>query len=171
MSRYDAHEGVTNITIRNCAFGHQKVNLIGYGEALLENCKMSGPYIFALRSDYGSFWNGNITLKDCTWVVNAKDKAATFTANNTGDHDFGYPCAMPTVYTIDGLEIIANNIPEDGHIRVFTNYDRTFGDGNKPFPYKPTEKLILKNIRITDGWTLELAESPELLPGLEVIAD
>jgi hypothetical protein len=29
--------------------------------------------------------------------------------------------------------------------------------------------LILKNIRITDGWTLELAESPELLPGLEVI--
>ena len=169
MSRYDAHEGVTNVTIRNCEFGHQKVNLIGYGEALLENCTMTGKYIFALRPDFGSTWKGNITLRNCT--LNAIDpsggSAVIFTAYNEGDHDFGYPCSMPTTLTLDNITVNDELLEPDKKIFLLAWYD-SFKTEKKPYPYDTVKKLVIKNFKTTSGRKYTLSPYDERYPGLEV---
>ena len=160
MSRYDAHEGVTNITLRNCEFGHQCVNLIGHGEALIENCSMTGGALFALRGDFGCIWDGNITIKNCTWNVRfARDYHPVFWARNCGRHDFGFDCRMPKVLTIDGLTLTV----EDGVQKIFTvfpDYTDNLGE-EKPFPYLTPDKLVLGRISVPEGCSIEIAQFPE----------
>jgi hypothetical protein len=160
MSRYDAHEGVTNITLRNCEFGHQCVNLIGHGEALIENCSMTGGALFALRGDFGCIWDGNITIKNCTWNVRfARDYHPVFWARNCGRHDFGFNCRMPKVLTIDGLTLTV----EDGVQKIFTvfpDYTDNLGE-EKPFPYLTPDKLVLGRISVPEGCSIEIAQFPE----------
>ena len=169
MSRYDAHEGVTDIVIKNCEFGHQKVNLIGYGEALLENCTMTGSNFFALRGDYGSFWNGNITMRDCTLNAAVQNgNIVMFWASNDGMHDFGYDCAMPTVFTLENITINDENLSEDKKIFILPWYD-SFEITEKPYPYTTTKKLVIKNFKTTSGREFIVSPYDEHYEGLEVI--
>ena len=151
ISRFDAHQGVTNVTLRNCEFGHQKVNLIGHGEALIENCTMTGSTLFGLREDYGSIWDGNITVRDCTLKVSTRlDFAATFGARNLGDHDFGFVCRAPRVYEIDGLTIDDSDCPEKSFY-ILPDYTSGAECADASYPYVPTERLILKNVKRVSG--------------------
>ena len=170
MSRYDAHEGVTNITIRNSTFGHQMVNLIGYGEALLDGCTITGPRFFTLRPDYGSFWNGNITLRNCTLNASSPNGAVTvFYSNNSGDHDFGYPCSMPTVLTLEDVTINDEKLPEDGRVFIMPNYDTNYNVGEKPFRYGVSKQLVIKNFKTTSGRNYKIAPIPEQYSDMEII--
>ena len=54
LSRFDAHQGVANATIRNSTMGHMGINAIGSGKLLIENSTIRGRSIVNLRSDYGS---------------------------------------------------------------------------------------------------------------------
>ena len=171
MSRYDAHEGVTNVVIRNCEFGHQKVNLIGYGEALLENCIMTGANIFHLRGDYGSFWNGNITLRCCTLnAVNPNGDCCIFWAYNEGDHYFGYDCAMPTVLTLENVTINDEKIAPNKDVFLLPKYD-SFKISDKPYPYTTTKKLVVKNLSISTGRKYRISPCDEHYEGLTVIEE
>ena len=68
ISRFDAHCGVTNGSIRNCTLGHQGINLIGFGHFLVENTTVSCIRFLNFRSDYGSFFRGDLTVKNCRWI-------------------------------------------------------------------------------------------------------
>ncbi len=171
MSRYDAHEGVTDVVIRDCEFGHQRVNLIGYGEALLENCVMTGAYFFALRDDYGAFWNGNITLRGCTLnAVNPGGSCVIFRAYNEGDHYFGYDCAMPTVLTLDNVTVNDEKIEPDKDVFLLPYYD-SFKNPDKPYPYITTKKLIIKNFKTTSGREYRISPYDEHYEGLTVVEE
>ena len=63
LSRFDAHMGVCNATIKNSTLGHQGINAIGKGLLKIENCKIQGRTMVNLRSDYGSTWEGEIIFK------------------------------------------------------------------------------------------------------------
>lgn len=54
FSRFDAHMGVANATIRNSTLGHMGINAIGEGLLLIENTKIMANRIVNLRNDYGS---------------------------------------------------------------------------------------------------------------------
>jgi hypothetical protein len=56
FSRFDAHMGVANATIRNSTLGHQGINAIGSGVITVENSTIRGRNLINLRSDYGSTW-------------------------------------------------------------------------------------------------------------------
>ena len=153
MSRYDAHEGVTNLTVKNCTFGHQCVNLIGHGKALLENCHVTGGWFISLRADYGSHFDGELTIRNCYLDLKhpSPDVQETqiISAWNPGNHDFGFECSMPTVITIDGLTIDDSAHPNTT-IALLADYDRNHPE-EKKFPYTPTKKLIYRNITFTSG--------------------
>lgn len=158
MSRYDAHCGVTNATIRNCKLGHHGVNLIGFGNFLIENSTVYSHAFINLRSDYGSFFEGKLTVKGCTWVPRG-DARCIISANNTGDHDFGYPCAMPYDIDIDGLTV--EDSATDGSVYVLPLYDNDYAPG-KPYAYIVPETVRLKGITVKSGRELELAKVPEM---------
>ena len=49
FSRFDAHQGVANATIRNSTIGYVGINAIGFGTFLVEDSTVYGRSFFNLR--------------------------------------------------------------------------------------------------------------------------
>ncbi len=145
MSRFDAHMGVSGATIVDSKIGHQCLSLIGYGEFYIENSFVLGHSFINLRGDYGSIWNGNITVKNCVWKPLGKGEMTIINANNAGDHDFGYECVMANEIHIDGLKVLDSAVNEGAKLYVLPDYDRSFAQG-KPYPYRTAKKLVARGI-------------------------
>ena len=172
ISRFDAHQGVHNVTMQNCTFGHQKLQIIGFGEFLLENCEACGTVFMLLRGDYGSFFNGNMTVRNCVWKILPYDKVGyILAAGNKGTHDFGYPCMLPKNLVLENLLIDDTAAPEDYRgTYVFNNYD-TYDDAfkaGKPHPYGLPKTVTLKNVRTASGKPITPFEDERLFPGVNV---
>ena len=173
MSRFDAHMGVTNVTVRNCVLGHEGLLLIGYGEAIIENTEARCYDLFNLRGDYGALWDGNITIKNCYWnytplaywTDNCKN-TCIFSAFNNGYHDFGFTCYMPHTITIDGLRI--NDTLFDEPAYLLPVYEHESGE-ERPFPYQPTERIIARGVTTVSGRPVELCKNKELYK--DIVAD
>ncbi len=84
FSRFDAHMGVANATIRNSTLGHMGINAIGSGTLKVENSTIRGNTLVNLRSDYGSTWQGDFIIRNCVFVpANGKSSSAS---RQTGQH-------------------------------------------------------------------------------------
>ncbi len=165
LSRYDAHEGVANITIKGCTFGHQCMNLIGFGDAIIEDTHILCGNFINLRYDYGAFWNGNVTIKNCKWKLE-KNNLNVIYGYNVGDHDFGYPCMLPKNIIIDGLYIDDTDI-EDCETYILPNYDVNYKPG-LPYPYGIPEKLTFKNIVTASGRKINVTPDLSIYEGMEI---
>ena len=156
FSRFDAHMGVANATVRNSRLGYMGINAIGFGTFLVENTTVCCPNFFNLRDDYGSTWKGEFVVRNCTFVPgNGNGAQGTLVHGSSIDwHDFGYPCEMPRRIVFDGLMIDDSRHPEkyDGP-RIFS----AFNSKNKgpeyveKFPYKVTEEVMLRNVTTASG--------------------
>jgi hypothetical protein len=126
FSRFDAHKGVANATIRNSTLGHMGINAIGSGTLTVENTTIHGRSLINLRSDYGSTWQGEFVIRDCIFVPSGgrQTSAALISGSYSGQHDFGYTCYMPERITIENLHIDDSNHPEDYHgPAIFTDFN------------------------------------------------
>ena len=165
FSRFDAHMGVFNATIRNSTLGYMGINAIGFGKFLLENSTVRGRSLINLRSDYGSTWEGTFTIRNCVFVP-SKRKSTTvslFSGSNSGLHDFGYTCYMPKNIVIDRLHIDDSNQNEDyKSIAIFSDFNPKMinTDFQEQYPYVKTEKIILNNISISSEKQLVVSENP-----------
>lgn len=103
ISRFDAHMGVENVTLTNCTFGHMGVRAVGFGTMLIKGCEIRHPNVISLREDYGSCWDGEMIIKDCTLriVGNRTERIAVLGGSNPGKHDFGYLCRLPQRLTVE----------------------------------------------------------------------
>ncbi len=165
FSRFDAHMGVYNATIRNSTLGYMGINAIGFGKFHLENSTVRGRSLINLRSDYGSTWEGTFTIRNCVFVP-SQSKSTTvslFSGSNSGLHDFGYTCYMPKNIVIDRLHIDDSNQNEDYKtIAIFSDFNPKMIDKRfqEQYPYVKTEKVILKNISISSEKQLVVSENP-----------
>jgi len=162
FSRFDAHMGVHNATIKNSQLGHMGINLIGSGTALIENTTVSGRRFINLRSDYGSVWDGEVVIKNCVFDQsngNGSDYVL-LGGDNDGTHDFGYPCRMPRKITIDGLVIRdKQHSPLYFGPKIFDSFGGIWlyiTDLFKApsYPYGVTEQVVLRNITTESGMRL-----------------
>ncbi len=172
LSRFDAHQGVCNATIRNSELGHQGVNLIGYGLFLLENTVVHNNCLIYLRVDYGAFWRGNILIRNCTLVP--RDKNCTpciISGNYTGKHDFGYQCFMPNEVRVNGLKIMDGAGRKYNGPCVFDNFNYEFKPGYvEKYPYVRTQRVILQNVVTESGMKVQKALKPEFFTTTQVEA-
>ena len=159
ISRFDAHQGVTNVTIKRCKLGHQCLNLIGFGKAVIEDTFAYGAAFASLRPDYGSVWNGTLTIKNCKWKP-GNAKLSIIGAQYSGMHDFGYECTLPKEIYIDGLEILDSEYP-DSVPRVLPCYDNDFSP-DKPYPYGTPDVIVIKNVKTESGKDCIITDTPEL---------
>jgi hypothetical protein len=155
LSRMDTHQGVSGTyTIRGCTLGHAGLNAIGRGTLTVEDSTLNGRALIALRSDYGSTWEGNIVIRHCRWLpaCGAPAQPCLLNASNDGQHDFGYPCFMPREILVDGLVIEDRAHPQDyAGPFLFTDPDSGVKAAARPFPYRPTEQVTLRNITLASG--------------------
>lgn len=109
LTRYDAHCGVLGGKILNSTVS--AISIIGAGDMLIDNTTVIGrgsassSSIITLRPDYGSTWDGTITLKDCTFDYafgNSISKLNIVSATYT-NHYFGYETHLPNII-VDNLK-------------------------------------------------------------------
>ena len=164
LSRFDAHMGVANATIRNSTLGHQGINAIGSGTLTLENSIGNGWSLINLRSDYGSTWNGKIIIRNCVFnpLGGARRSSAVIVGGNSGHHNFGYTCYMPETIEIDGLLIKDGDHPEkyDGPA-LLGDFNRAYNtpEYKERFPYIKTREIIVRNIATESGKNWRLSDN------------
>lgn len=170
ISRFDAHCGITNCTIRRSKFGHAGLNLIGFGKFLIEDSSINAPRFINFRSDYGSFFIGDVTVKNCVWKPRFNRDLCIFSAYNEGDHDFGYECKLAENLTVDGLVVDDLHIDADKTLNVITPYDNNFEKG-KPYAYKLPEKFVVKGVKSLSGKEVGFTTAPEQYEDCEIEFD
>ncbi|MEO9894393.1 hypothetical protein [Aurantibacter sp.] len=175
FSRFDAHKGVANATIRNSTLGHMGINAIGCGTLVVENSTINGRNLINLRSDYGSTWQGEVFIKDCVFVPSGGRKptsASLFGGTYTGKHDFGYICYMPEKITIENLQIKDTNHPDDYlGPAIFNNFNKNMTDASyqEEYPSVKTKEVILKNVTTASGKELMVSSNPYMFKDVKVI--
>ena len=147
VARFDAHCQVYNVTIRGCEM--ERINLIGFGTALVEDTVIHDRYIFNLREDYGSMFAGDVIVRNVTMVKEGTNRLSLFNGA-WYNHDFGYPLYLPQTVTVENL-----TVPEGAFVTAFTSgFDSyedvtkaTLSDGttNKNPLYVPVSMEILSN--------------------------
>ena len=165
FSRFDAHMGVANATIKNSVLGHMGINLIGCGVFLVENTKVCGSGFINLRSDYGSTFEGEVIIRNCEFFPRngAQSDATLINGSYSGQHDFGYVCYMPRKITIDGLVI--NDVHAPNNYRgpkLFANFNGAYTSDEfvEKFPYVITEEVEIRNLTVKSGKPLILSNNP-----------
>lgn len=176
FSRFDAHMGVANATIRNSTLGHQGINAIGTGIFTVENTTVRGRNLVNLRSDYGSTWQGELWIRNCTFVPSGGKSvsASLIGGSNSGRHDFGYTCYMPERIIIEGLHVDDSNHPtEYNGPAIFSNFnsDMTNDSYVERFPYVRTNEIVLKKVSIASGKRLRLSDNSFMFKNVKVDAD
>lgn len=170
ISRFDAHQGVHNVTMQDCEFGHVTMEVIGFGNFLYENGINHGSRFFLLRGDYGSFFKGDVTIRNAVWdaIPRPDGKAYFFNATNNGMHDFGYTCEMPKHILLENVLIDDSRFPEDGfQPPLFNSYCKEL-ESEKPFPYGLPETVTLKNVRTKSGRPVRIFEDERFYQGVKV---
>ncbi|WP_374758078.1 hypothetical protein [Fibrella forsythiae] len=165
LSRFDAHQGVANATIRNSTLGHMGINAIGSGLLLIENSTIRGRSLVNLRPDYGSTWQGELVIRNCVFVpADARQTSvALISGSYSGEHDFGYTCYMPEQITIDNLRIDDSQHPENYRgPAIFANINPQMTDQSyrEKFPYVITKEVTLRNITTVSGKELRRSDNP-----------
>lgn len=173
FSRFDAHMGVANATIRNSTLGHQGINAIGSGTFTVENSTIYGSNLVNLRSDYGSTWQGELIIRNCIFVPSGgrSTRASLIGGSYSGQHDFGYTCYMPERITIENLKIDDSNHPEEYQgPAIFANFNHAMTDNSyqEKFPYVKTREVILRNVTTISGKTLRVSDNPFMFKDVKV---
>jgi hypothetical protein len=173
FSRFDAHKGVANATIRNSVLGHMGINAIGSGVLTIENTTIYGRSLVNLRSDYGSTWQGEFIIRNCIFVPQAGKpvSAALINGSYSGQHDFGYTCYMPERITIENLKIDDSGHPANyGGPAIFSDFNPQMHDSSytEKFPYIRTKEVILRNVTTSSGKALRVSNNPFMFREVKV---
>lgn len=161
LSRFDAHKGVANATIKNSTIGHGGATIIGYGTMLIENSTFYGQQMLSLRSDFGSSWEGDIIIRNSRLYCNNISNCSIIVADNSQDHDFGYTCYMPKNVIIEGLYT-------DTYLQTYVfNVKTHSADETAPFPYIPTESVSVIGCSSLGTKNIALSPKNNFLDGTE----
>jgi len=174
FSRFDAHKGVANATIRNSTLGHMGINAIGSGTLTVENTTVRGRVFINLRPDYGSTWQGEFIIRDCIFVPagGRPTSAALISGSYSGQHDFGYTCYMPEKITIENLHIDDSNHPEDyDGPAIFRDFNPQMTDESykEKYPYVKTREVMLRNVTTASGHSLRLSDNPFMFRDVKIV--
>ena len=172
FSRFDAHMGVANATIRNSTMGHVGINAIGHGRFTVENSTIYGNNLITLRSDYGSTGHGEFVIRNGTFSPScgATNSANVIAGTNAGQHDFGYTCYMPERILIENLKIDDSNHPKTyAGPTLFSDFNpRYTADYVEKYPYVKTREVILRNVTTASGLPLTISKNKAMFKDLIV---
>jgi len=172
LSRFDAHMGVTNATIRNSTLGYMGIKLTGFGVFTVENTTVKAADFITLRSDYGSTWDGEILIRNCRFEPTRRGLSiSVIDGSNDGQHDFGYTTHLPSRVVIDGLVI------NDSKLGKAYNGPTIYGNINPkmknasykmPHPQVLPEQVAYRGVETKSGKPIRLSENEFMFQKVEV---
>jgi len=172
LSRFDAHQGVTNAVIRNSTMGYMGIRLTGGGTFLIENTTVKARNFIELRQDYGSTWNGDIIVRNCKFTPRGGGNGSSILGgSNDGQHDFGYTCHMPARILIDKLEIADPKLSKGGKgMTIFANFNPklTSASYKQEYPYVITREVVLKDVTTASDNPLRVSNNAFMFRDVKV---
>jgi hypothetical protein len=176
FSRFDAHMGVTNASIINSKIGYMGVKAIGHGTFTIENTTVRSNHFLYFRQDYGSSWQGDFVIRNCTFIPTADNpnSISLIEGYNSGQHDFGYTCYMPEKIAIENLKIQDVNVSEDYQgPAIFSDFNPEMIDNSyqEAFPYVLTKEVKLKNVTSSSGKSLRISDNPYMFRDVKITTD
>lgn len=171
VSRFDAHQGVVDVTLRNCVFGHMATRAVGSGTMRIEGCEVRSNYFFSLRNDYGSSWDGSIIIKNCTLrpVSAHTNSLVVIGGDNDGTHDFGYACRLPQNVIIDGLYVDDSLIKDNQGYEGPTVFAKFYYSPKATQPYPADGTVKVSGVRTGSGKPMSISSNPERFSGYKTI--
>jgi len=170
LSRFDAHQGVTNATIRNSTLGYMGIRLTGFGKFHVENTTVQSSSFIHLREDYGSTWQGEIMIRKCKLVPGkGRSTPCILNGSNDGQHDFGYTCHMPDRIMIDTLHIADSAQSKEGPaiFADFNSASKKSSDSQKS-PYVITREVIHRGVTTASGKPLRVSNNDFMFKDVKV---
>ena len=164
FSRFDAHQGVRNVTLTNCEFGHTGVNVVGSGTLRLVDCIVHRKSLIALREDYGSFWEGEIIVRNCKLIVPERTKSVSLlSGSNAGKHDFGYTCYLPERIDVENLVVDDSRVSDKDYQgpMIFGRFKCNI-DEEGLYPYIAKGSIDIRNVDVSSGKYLGVSLEPKL---------
>lgn len=176
LSRFDAHKGVHNATIRNSTIGHAGINAIGHGLLNIENSTIHGRHLVNMRRDYGSTWDGEFVIRNSVFAPHDRGRSgvALISGRNDGQHDFGYTCYLPSRVTIENLKIVDDDVsPGYNGPAVFGEFNSRIGrDGYvEKYPMVRPETVILKAVTTVSGRPVRLSDNPVMFADVKLVRE
>ncbi|MBK1877081.1 hypothetical protein [Pelagicoccus mobilis] len=171
LSRMDAHMGVSGTyTIKDSTLGYMGLNAIGRGQLTIENSTIHGSSLIGFREDYGSTWEGDVTIRNTRWLpVNRGAQALyMFGLRNDGQHDFGYTCYMPRNVTIEDLFI--DDSQHEGSLYFFSD-PGSEASSKAPHPFILTQKVQMSGLSVASGSEVEVSPNAELEERIKIVCD
>lgn len=101
FSLFKANTGVYNISILSSTLSG--IEVVGSGTLTVEDTYVYNNTLINLTEVYGSYWNGDIIIKNS--FINFKSNP-TVIGGTWYNHDFGYTTCMPRKITIDNLNAL-----------------------------------------------------------------
>ncbi len=174
LSRVDVHQGVSgSYVIRRSTLGHGGLNATGRGHLIVEDSTLHGRNLICFREDYGSTWDGEVTIRNSRWIPPAGAAAypVMFGMQNDGGHDFGYPCSMPSMVRIDGL-FVDDSGRAGGYkgITIFSDPAGSSSDAAQ-FPYRLTERLEIRGLETASGLPPRVSENAAVAKAVKIVND
>ena len=169
LSRFDAHCGVTNAAIKNSVIGYWGANIIGYGTFLVENSTFMNSWMLNMRDDYGSTWEGDIIIRNCTLAPHSSTSEVTLIRGyNNGDHYFGYTCYMPKNVIIDGLDVGDASV-----LNIFADLNPSFNSDDfvAEYPHIPTEKISIGNLKMKESGIIKISPNEYIFKDTELVVE
>lgn len=167
LSRMDVHQGVSGYyIIRRSKLGHQGLNAIGRGRLVVEDSSIYSSRFINFRADYGATWEGEVIVRNSRWIPPYREdrKPVMFSVDNDGTHDFGYSCFMPISISIDGLVVDDSQLGDSSEGVFFFNNPKGAFDQDAPFPYRPTKRMEVRDLKTRSGLAPRLSTNPEEVP-------
>jgi len=178
LSRIDAHQGVYTATVLNSELGWLGMDMTGAGTLYVENSTMHGTTMLKLRDDYGSTWDGDVIVKNCTWAPNrgkwlSEPYYSIIGGTNLQQHDFGYPSVMPHSITLENLRIDDSKATTAYKgIALFAdlNPNRTSEayEASAAYPYTVTEKVTIRGLTIVSGREWIVSTNPFMFRNVRI---
>ncbi len=173
LSRIDAHMGMYNCTVKNCTLGFYGIAAIGFGDLKIENTvSYASDAFLTFREDYGCAWDGDVYIKNCTWVCNTYTPSICKAINFYTEFDYGfefdgqYYVHMANTINIDGFVFDVSSLGASGDaalyntqfLQMFSNTfsgtsriynDEWLNDKTKNvYPIRPPKEVNLKNLTV-----------------------
>ncbi len=183
LSRADAHQGVSHMTILDSEIGVHGLQLIGIGTFRMENTTVMGSNFLYLRGDYGSHWDGELIIRNCIWIPDGGDvingNRTLIQGDNPETHDFGYECRMPHTITIDGLHVADANAGDNyNDIWLIGNINPAHKDLKSEneilengYPIRVPETVTVKNFTSDSGKKWSRPPNSFMFRNTEIITD
>ena len=94
LNRVDVHFHCWNLSIVNSHIGEGGISITGGGNLNIDNSSCAGSSFVNFRNDYGSRWEGDITITNSTFKVKRERSNMLILSFNPSDFDYKYPIRL-----------------------------------------------------------------------------